>query len=565
MSRRALRVVGAVLLGLLAASCRLPTAPPAPPPGVVARLVAQNDAAIPGLLARQRRDPGAPSHGGIPEPNGLYFPGTTAAFVRDLAAAFCAPHGRHARSPRLLSAMADATAYLLRVQHADGTIDLPTTNFHSPPDTGFALEWLCAAAALLRATDDPAAAPLQDALLTFIRRAADALANGGVHTPNHRWVVGMALARANALVPDPRYTARIDTWLHENIDIDPDGQFTERSTTIYSPLSARCLITMARLLGREELLAPVRDNLAMTLHYLHADGQVATEGSRRQDQYQRGSLAACYYPYRYLAQRDGDGRFAAVARRLEADEFARLGENLIWFLESPALGGPLPANAPLPDDFERHFAHSDLVRIRRGALSATILADNPTFFSLHLGRAALALRFASAFFGKGQFVGTGLRKDGDAWLLEQELEGPYYQPIAPEHRRADGDWLAMDRALRPQSEVQRLRSVVRIRERPGGFDVEIEITGTDGVPIAIELGCPADGTITGAEAIAEADDCWLMTAGAARLAAGADHIDVSGGQAAHAWTQLRGALPKLPGKSVYATGLTPFRRTLQLR
>ncbi len=29
----------------------------------------------------------------------------------------------------------------------------------------------------------------------------------------------------------------------------------------------------------------------MTLYYLHADGEVATEGSRRQDQYVKGSMS----------------------------------------------------------------------------------------------------------------------------------------------------------------------------------------------------------------------------------------------------------------------------------
>jgi len=218
-----------------------------------------------------------------------------------------------------------------------------------------------------------------------------------------------------------------------------------------------------------------------------------------------------------------------------------------------------------------------MIRLLLSALVATtplaFTDDEPTYAIVDTGLdrcydAAREIAFpkeGAAFFGQGQFVGTGLRKEGDAWLLEQELEGPYYQPIAPEHRRADGDWLAMDRTLRKQSGVQRLHSIVRICERPGGFDVEIALTGPDGVPIAIELGCPADGAITGAEASADADDCWLMTAGAARLEAEADHIDVSGGLAAHAWTQLRGALPKLPGKSVYATGLTPFHGTLQLR
>lgn len=350
----------------------------------------------------------------------------------------------------------------------------------------------------------------------------------------------------------------------------PDGQFTERSTSIYSPLTDRCLVTIARLLDRQNLLDPVRRNLEMSLYYLHADGQIATEGSRRQDQYQRSSMVPYYYPYRYMALHDHDGRFAAVVHQLETAPGANLSGQLIYFLESPELAAPLPEVQPLPNDFERHFAHSKLVRMRRGAVSATILEDNPSFFSLHVGTAAVVMRFASAFFGKGQFAGSELHKEGSAWVLRQELTGPYYQPIAVAQRRADGNWLATGPDQRSTSEVQQLQSLVKIREQSGGFDVELEITGTDGVPIAIELGCYEDTQVSGAAPVAGDSQSLLMTNGKSALSIGTDHIDlhcepVGHDEIEHSWTQIRGALPKLPGKSLYITGFTPFRRTLEFR
>lgn len=546
--------------------CRARSDPPvSPPDDLIAHLHTLNDASIDAKIARQQRDRTQSGHGGIRGAHGIYHASATAGFIRDLTVAYTSPQSRYAGDQELLAALNKAAGFMLDVQHADGTIDLLTTNFHSPPDTGFILQWMCSSAGLLRAASDPSVTTLVAKLLKFIRLGADALAVGGIHTPNHRWVVCMALARANSLIPDPRYVKRIDTWLAENVDIDPDGQFTERSTSIYSPLTDRCLITVARLLDRPELLEPVRRNLEMSLHYMHANGNTVTECSKRQDQYERRTMAPYYYPYRYMAQHDRNGRFASMVHLLEQSGLAQLSSQLIYFLETPSLAAPLPSRANLPSDFERHFTHSNLVRIRRGRLSATILGDNPSFFSLHVGSAAVVLRFASAFFGKGQFVGGQLHKEGNAWVMSQNLTGPYFQPIAKAHRRGDGDWNKMPRELRPTSEVQTLRSVVRITERPRGIDVEIDISGTDKVPVAIEIGCPPGSLVTGANRLSTTPPSWSLTSGQTRVSVGQDHIKLGQGRAEHRWTQIRGALPKLPGDNIYVTTFSPFRDTLKFR
>lgn len=561
---------GALALGAL----KLPAATPAGAGGggaadaLLAELIRANDALVPGLLARQ-----LPT-GAVVDRTGIANPHDCTALIATLVSVRHAAGSRYHRDPALLDPLERAAAALVAAQHEDGTIDLIATNFHSPPDTAFIIESIAPVAAVLRRANDPAEARVRERLETFLRRASKGLISGGVHTPNHRWVVCGALAHLHHLFGDSRCLARIDQWLAEGIDLDPDGQYTEKSTSVYSPVVDRALLTVARLVNRPELREPVRRNLEMTLYYVHPDGEVVTEASKRQDKYQRGSMGRYYYSYRTLARIDGNGRFAAMARQIERTATDQLTRELLTYLEEPEFATALPPDAPLPTDYARVFAYSQLARIRRGAVSGTVLAQNSTLFSYRKGQAALeAVRFASAFFGKGQFVGDELGVlEGGGYRLEQKLEGPYFQPLSPaqiasgEHvRMAPNGTLAVDsRAARAQSNVQRLTSRVQVTEDRGRFRLEIELAGTDGVPVAVELAFRHGGRLDGVERVADVPDSFLLSGGTGRYTVGNDTITFGPGQAAHRWTQLRGALPKWDGQSVYLTGLTPFRLNLEI-
>jgi len=452
----------------------------------------------------------------------------------------------------------------LAVQHPDGTIDLQTTNFNSPPDTGFLVEVLCPALAVLNGLDGAGLQPIRDKLKRFILKAGEALTVGGIHTPNHRWVVCAALARIHALFPNDRYVRRIDQWLAEGIDIDPDGQYTERSTSIYAAVCNRAFLTMARILKREELYEPVRRNLAMTVYYLHPTGEVATEGSRRQDQDQVGYIHPHYMSYRALALKDGDRLFAAVARMIEGTFGSVLSGELINFLEDPGLKADLPPGSAIPDDYVKIFSHSGLARVRRGDVSATVLALNPTVLSFRRNIAVLkALRFASAFFGKGQFRGQELEPVPGGYRLSQELSGPYYQPLPPGAARRDGAWTGVD--ARAKSEVQVLRSQVTVTEHKGEFDIQIAIAGTDRVPVAIELAFRKGGELKGVVQVPGAEDSYFLKSGFGEYRIGLNAIRFGPGLWEHGWTQLRGAEPKLHASSVYLTTFTPCNVRVSIR
>jgi hypothetical protein len=280
----------------------------------------------------------------------------------------------------------------------------------------------------------------KERLKEFLLKAGKALIVGGIHTPNHRWVVTMSLARLNNLFPNLDYITRIDEWLTEKIDIDPDGQYAERSTMTYTPLVNRCLITMARLLKRPALFEPVRKNLEMSMYYMHPNGEVVTESSRRKDQYQRGTISGYYYPHRYMAFQDNSRSFAAMAIYMEKAYPQELVSWLLNLLEDPTLLLQLPEPSALPSAYIKEFTYSDLIRIRGDNTYATIIARNPSLFSFYKGNAVLQeVRLAAAFFGKGQFDTEKIEKEGDTYILRKSLRGVYFQPYPKDFLPGDGD------------------------------------------------------------------------------------------------------------------------------
>jgi len=525
----------------------------------VKALIKDNDRQVDAVLERQGLDASSINYGGIPDAFDLYHAGSAAGFIQWLVASYVSPESDYYKSAMLVERMSLAAAFLLRIQHEDGSIDLITTNFHSPPDTAFVVEPLAISLGLLRQQGEEEQ-KLGLLLKQFLGKAGNILTVGGIHTPNHRWAVSMALARLYELMPDVKYVERIDQWLGEHIDIDPDGQFTERSTSVYSPLTDRCLITIARILDRPALLEPVRRNLSMTLELLHPNGEIVTECSRRQDQYLARTPVPYYYPYLYMANLDSDMTYGAMARQLE-DLYGvkELSGYLPYLLEDSSMNKAFD-RLDLPDQYRRYFPSSGMVRLRRGNWDATILRGNAALITFQHGQCVLqAVRLATAFFGKGQFEATEMAVDEDKVLLSQSLSAPYYQPIANELIAPDGNWEAMPREQRSHSEIQNIHYACTVLETLNGIRLRFDLNGTEGVPATLELGFRKGGKMKGAEMLPDDSESYLWNRTPVEYLTGNDVIRITGGSIQHRWTQLRGALPKLDADSLYMTALTPCR------
>ncbi len=547
------------------------------------QLVKANDAELPSLLDPAKSAPPRFGARGVGEA------------VQTLAAAYCAPESSYFKSQTILPVLDAQADKLLAAQHPDGTID--SGNLSSPPDTAFVVQTVCSALTILPRLSDPQLTSINAKLAKFLLSTVEALSTGGIHTPNHRWVVSSALAQLNALFPNPKYVDRLDDWLGEGVFCDADGQFEERSTGIYSRVVDNALITMARLLQRPQLLEPVRRNLAMNIFYMHPNGELETVGSRRQDQTMDAWISNYYLQYRYMAIHDQNRQFAAVARLAEQIGLDRAEAKipLTEFLEEPLYRRNLPEPEPLPTSYARYFANSALARIRRGDTSATVyggsdwplgissgLASNPTFFTFRKGKAVLeSVRMMPVFFSEVSFRSSGMRVEDNRYLLQQQNHVPYYQPLPKHARNPQGDypltpagnrfWSKLNFPARTMSNIQSLQQNVTVTENAGAFSLAFDIGGHDRVPVIIEVSFHHNGELEGIEPGRTRPNLFFLRKGNGTFRIGDDVITFGPGQADHEMIRMEDATgnprqgPSQPDRfRVYITGFTPFTKTITI-
>lgn len=543
------------------------------------QLNASNDQQVSGLLGSVR-------------PGNLKFGRKTAYDFSILTAGFCSAGSRYYHNAELVDKMDLLAKFLLQSQAPDGTVNVG--NLESPPDTAFLVEILGAAASILTEDNSTETLMVRSQLKKMLQQAGQALVTGGVHTPNHRWVICAALAQLQAIYPDKRYTARIEDWLGEGVYNNPDGYYPERSGT-YSMVENAAMIAMARFLNKPQLLQHVRKNLQLFYYHIEPDGELVSIDSRRQDQYVPRKSNIFYLQYRYMAILDNNPLFAAISKDMEGrNDYQEiiLDRSLFYFLENKTLQKQLPLASSLPD-YEKLIPSSHLLRIRRDKMTASLFGGvdwpliiasgrscSPNFFTYRKGDAILKyMRLSSAFFSMGYFYSEGMKKQGNSYVLHKKLSVPYYQPLPKDKRNRSGDytlspsiddrfWNKMDFKNRPVSNVKTLETTITLTERSGKAELLFAIKGMTGVPVTIELVFKEGGALT----IGPADEKgnYFLESGYGEYRKGNDMIRFGPGSSAHKMiTDLEGerysthfGTLRTEGMHLYITGKTPFTHTL---
>tara|TARA_B100001175_G_C19501252_1_gene638197 strand:- start:29 stop:1753 length:1725 start_codon:yes stop_codon:yes gene_type:complete len=525
-----------------------------------------NDTKIEPLLLKQISDPSSRWDGGVKDIYEVPHAHATMNFVIKLCSAYSSPFSRFYLSDKLKEAVTKAMKCIVKVQHEDGTIDLHSTNFHSTPDTAFFVNYLSPVYVTLKNLNQARLGYLISCFEIFLKKASKCLLIGGAHTANHRWVICSALARINSFFPSPALIQRINVWLNEGIDLDPDGQYSERSVGDYSPACNEMFITMGHLMNRNDLLEVARKNLDMTLYYIQPGGEVLTDASGRQDSDKISDVAGYYYSYLYFSHRDKNPVYVAVCDFMENNLRHKLTRFIPYLLENQSLRNKRVSAIQFPDRYFKRFKYSGVFRIRQSNFDVSIIENNPTFLSLIKGSAVLqSLRLGSTFFGsRGQFTAENAEVNNNQIILTKSVKHGYFQPFPKEKIIGDGVYSKMPREQRTLSEPQVINYKITITTLDQKIKIAIEVTGTLHVLVSLEMNFRKGGKLSGVISDQNRSDSYFLKEGWGTYTKDDSVITFGPGKIEHQWGTMRGMHEKPHGNTVYINGHTPFKHILEI-
>lgn len=534
------------------------------------------DKAVERLMAVTITETDHPHYGGVlSKAEGYVTPGASIGCMLTYTPAYYNKHSAYFKDDELLSYMNRAIEYTLNIQREDGTIDLLISNFYSAPDTGFVMHNIGRVYKIMDANaNTEKELEIKDKLLTLIQKAGEGLRDGGFHTPNHRWVEAAGLALAYNITKDETFKDMALMYLAEGIDIDENGEFTERSPGIYNAVSDNALMILSEELNKPELMEHAVKNLEMMFFYFDPDGTVFTQNSVRVDKGE-GMPGKSFYPTNYYhiylkaAYLKKNPRFAKMADLIF--ESAKKGAagvpgNLWLYMTVDGLSEYEPAVEELPDEFEVFFKPSNIVRKRKCDFGVTLLGGSPNFLFVQKGRLRCYARMCASFFAVAQFKAEEILKTDSGYRMEFTAAGRYRWPF--ETPPNTSVWDEMDHSKRKSVNEISLNFAVDFIISDSGVMMDVKTEGCDRVPLKLEFcftgGCSVDGP--GFMIDGTAGNSIIAGDGIVKASMGLNEISVGPGFAEHKYASaMRGSVPKSKNDfTVYFTGFSNIEKTIEI-
>jgi hypothetical protein len=420
---------------------------------------------------------------------------------------------------------------------------------------------------------------LQNKVLTYIEKSAQAMKTGGFHTPNHRWVIASALALCSNELDRPDLLEDIDLYLDEGIDCNEYGEWTERSAGIYNKVNNDGMIIMAEELGKWELVEHAGRNLYMMFTYLDPDDSLFTMNSHRQD------IGRQMYPMRYYEN------YLMAAHYLNHPHFAYMADYLINMVNTYPKDTSQLSWAHIPKcisrymlydflrekepekkkydwtDYEMFYEDSNIMRKRKGDVITTVMGDNPMFLRFQNGRNQVTFRYAASFFGtEGRFIPDNIEKIDGGYRLHYRSDWGYVRPLGKPDRPVKDGHTNIEH--RERVNMQFFEADIDIFPSDDGIRLELDSKGVENLPCKLEMIFKAGGYFDSAQAQCQAGENQhiLVKYGSFKYVDGPDTIKIDGAFGNTTYhSELRGSLPPVDKAfTVYFTDFSPTKRTINI-
>jgi len=536
------------------------------------KLISDTEQRTDTFLALQNRETGSPDFGSLTLEFGYPDPKPTLHFGASAISVYLCSDSRHHRNPAIPAAYEAALTYAETVQNHDGTFDYLPCNFQSPPDTAFIINRVVTTHDLIAKTREPGLVPLLPRIAALIEKAGRGMANGGFHTPNHRWALASCLSSVSRITGNSWFSNQAEAYLREGIDGNQDGEYAERSAGGYNKVNNDQMILLSQERQDPGYLAYVDRNLQMMLTYVDPDHSIFTNNSTRQDRGVKVFLEEYFSNYLLVGKALGKPLYLAVAKRILDDAIlaGRMApdcfDTILLHFGKLDYGDPLP---PIPTSFEKLYKDSGIVRVGRGDWTFSLLQNAGRFLYFQAGKVTASLKLGVGFFERREFQATSLVHQGEVYVLTMEAKGWYYLPF-PEAPPTN-DWWAMDHKKRPLAPGPVLTFTITVKMRPegDGIEVNIDVAGWEGVPLRFEIALTPGTEVDNDHFLVEGrpEEAILAKSGMVRVRRGtdvlafgpafADHRNIGGTYGSD--TRSRDHF------TAYCTGFSPLNRTLVFR
>ena len=493
---------------------------------------------------------------------------------------------RYYKSEKLMEALQLAADGVARVQRKSGYIDYPCCNFFSAPDTSFCYKRLNDGYRLMKKYQDVADTTiLQKKYLAIMRMAAEAIRDGGFHTPNHRWGICAALMQAAKLFADDTEFAkslmdRTVLYLQEGIDGNSEGEYAERSTGNYNAVVNNAMMAMYQCSKDVKYLGYVERNLNMMMYYIEPNDMVFTQNSTRQDQGKEIFMDKYLYQYLYLLAYDGTDGFI----KLTPEEHARFDGAAHQIIKGCAETGRQAPNClhllmiydkTLDYTFEncgflktyhKLFKEAGVLRVKKENYSYTVMKNRSAFLYFNVNGLEAFLKIGESYCEIRNFVPDEMDVQEGKTVLSHTARGWYYLPW--KEKQNTSDWWQMDHKKRDLMITSDLHTQVVIAELADGLEISVDTDGFERLPLRMELCVPSQTTLENDHFCMEtvAGKSMVLSDDYVTMTKGLTSIEFGPGACEHHFKgHYSGEEVNADGYTIYCNTYTPTKRVYTLK